>query len=162
VSDPLSLFTFLSTVSKTAADLMDAKDVAERNRLLIEFQNSLIQMNSRAASLQQENHALIEQKRGLEKELGKLKDWATEKMRYELKYPWGGAGSVYALKESQSNSEAAHYLCTRCFDDSQRSILQPVMDKNVGSVLMRCSRCKTDVNTGYRAIGPAKYAGEGS
>ena len=87
-----------------------------------------------------------------------MKEWEKQKKRYKLINPWEKKPAlVYALKESCKESEVAHWICTKCYDDGQRSILQPGEDKN-GLILLVCPTCKAELNTGYRGICPAEYA----
>jgi hypothetical protein len=102
--------------------------------------------------------AMIDRIRELEEEIARMKAWDKQKERYKLARPWPGAAFVlYVLKESCKESEEAHWICTKCYDDGRRTILQPRDDKN-GLVLLCCPTCKSETNSGYTGIGPAEYA----
>ena len=60
--------------------------------------------------------------RDLEKEIARVKAWDEQKQRYELISPWQGA-VTYALKKARSNSEPPHWICTKCYEDGRKSIL---------------------------------------
>lgn len=109
-----------------------------------------------ALDLQEENHELKTRVRELEDKLQVTEDWGLEKKRYTLVNPWKGPAQVYALKESESNGEGPHYLCSNCFHSSKKVILNPT--KKDLWVLMTCPACKSSVNTGYKGIGAASFA----
>jgi hypothetical protein len=124
----------------------------------IEAQEKIMSLREGALELQEENQELKEKINDLEKQLHKADDWEAEKNRYTLASPWRGSGQVYALKESNSNGEVPHFLCTDCFNNSNKVILNP--STKLKSVVMECPSCKSGVDTSFRVIGPAKYAEE--
>ena len=72
--DPLSvLASMIPGLAKAGADLASASDQAQRNAQLIEFQKVIIQAQSTIASVQNENAALVGEKRALELEIAKFK-----------------------------------------------------------------------------------------
>ncbi|NOI32209.1 hypothetical protein [Vibrio coralliilyticus] len=122
----------------------------------IEAQEQIMSLREGALELQEENHELKERVRELELVVKNNENWDMEKKRYMLVNPWRGPAQVYALKESESQGERPHFICTNCFHQSQKAILSPVVDK--GDTLMNCPRCKASLNTGFSRIGPAIYA----
>lgn len=60
--------------------------------------------------------------------------------RYSL-YPTMGHNYVYALRESERGTEPPHFICPRCYEDGQCSILQ-----GVGAYFARveCKRCGSE------------------
>jgi len=58
----------------------------------------------------------------LEKELGNLNEWNSEKERYGMVSV--SLSNVYALKKSKSDLEAPHYICPVCYQHQRKSILQ--------------------------------------
>jgi hypothetical protein len=95
----------------------------------------------------------------LKEQIANMKAWEEQKKRYKLTNPWGNAAVVYALKESRKETENPHWICTKCYDDGRRTILQERLEKS-GWVLMCCPTCKSEVHTGYRGIGPAEYVAD--
>ena len=81
---------------------------------------------------------LREKARKLEEDLKKLKNWELEKERYELKKIQVD-GVVYALKPSFAENEPEHYLCTTCFEDRKKRILQNRFIEGFGE--WYCSDC---------------------
>lgn len=90
--------------------------VAEVNTKLVHFLSIAVEAKEKELTLNRH----IEE---LEKENLKLKDWQREAKRYKLTEI---APSVFArtLKPGMEQSEPAHMLCTNCFYDHPKPILQ--------------------------------------
>lgn len=85
-----------------------------------------------------------------------MKDWEGEKNRYALVTIWEGA-VAYALKESMSMGEPPHWLCTNCYQDGKKAILnESVNAKNFHGVT--CPVCKSTIQTAYYSLSAAEYA----
>ena len=139
-------------IASTLIGLKKSTDVQakaiELNQKLIEAQHQIFAVNAEYANL-------MEKVRSLEAELERQNDWNKIKENYKLTNPWDGPAQVYGVKES-CVGEVPHWICTKCFEDKRRSILQP--QENIGSrILMICATCKAEINTGYNGIGPAEY-----
>lgn len=122
----------------------------------IEAQEQIMSLREGALELQEENQELKEKIRILDAELKKTESWNVEKNRYMLVNPWRGPAQVYALKESESNGELPHFICTNCFHNSRKTILSPTQIK--GNAIMMCPQCKASLDTGYSMVGAAQYA----
>ena len=59
----------------------------------------------------------------LEEKLGQVSEWSATKAKYRLKNVGLGA-FIYAPETGQTPGEPEHWLCARCFDNHQRSVLQ--------------------------------------
>ncbi|NVK24933.1 MAG: hypothetical protein HWE10_08395 [Gammaproteobacteria bacterium] len=136
------------------------KDIVEllKKGSTIEAQEQIMDLREGALELQEENYELKEKIRDLEAKLKATEDWSIEKSRYALVNPWRGAAQVYALKESSSDGEQAHFICPNCFQNTTKTILVPVREPKNGDALMNCPACKASINTGYSGIGAAEYA----
>ena len=100
--------------------------------------------------------ALLEEKNQLKEELARMKAWEEYKKRYTLINPWDGHPAVVsALRESRQDSEPAHWIYTKRYDDGRRTIFQPKLEKQ--EILLVCHTCKTQIHTGMYSIAPAKY-----
>jgi hypothetical protein len=99
---------------------------------------------------------MIEKVRTLEEEIARVKAWDTEKKRYVLS-KIGDTGAVaYALKESMSNSEPPHHICTNCYEDGRKSILHP--HKMTSSrIALSCQKCGLEIHTRFHSFTP-EYA----
>lgn len=100
-----------------AKGLKDINDAAIRNGAVIELQEQIL-------TAQQQQAALIERIGDLEKEIATYDKWDSEKEKYELK-PVSISGMLaYMLKKETRGSEPPHWLCTNCYENRKRSILQ--------------------------------------
>jgi hypothetical protein len=157
-----ALLKFLPNVINLANSLVSATTEAKRNADLIEFQKALIGLQSLIASVQQENATLLGLKHDAEAALERMKDWETEKERYMLAQPFPGC-MVYALQEEMSDGEMAHYLCTACFDNGKRSLLQGRENRGKSGVPAYSSylcpnpACKAEAFTKVMNVPPPKY-----
>lgn len=148
----------LKTAGDIAVSLGKLNTMAQVNAKAIELQQIILAAQSSAFSAQSEQFSLIERIRDLEKELADIKAWETEKQRYKLVEPWTGS-VAYALKKSMSNSEPPHYICTKCYEDGRKSILNQTTEEKRWTVYM-CPVCKSKIPTGYGGQVPAEYAPE--
>ena len=121
----------------------------------MEAQEAIMTLREAAVDSREEVLELKKQVTALESQLKAVGDWEAQKERYSLVSPWR-AGQAYALKRSHAGGEEAHWMCTNCFHNSKRVILNPI--KKDGWVLMACPSCKATINTDFRGIGSAKYA----
>jgi len=146
--EPTVLAT-IAAIAKVGGDIASTKDEAERNKLLLEFQKSVIAANFQLATLQQEISALKQTNDELKREAARKEDWASESQRYVLHDVSDGL-VVYALKQSMSNGEPPHYLCANCFNDSKKTILFAghLPGSNRVETLI-CKTCNTYAPTGY-------------
>ncbi len=157
MTDPLSaLLAAIPGLAKAGADIAAASDEAKRNAQLIEFQRVIIQLQSSIASVQIQNASLLREKEDLETQIMRMKDWDAEKQRYALVTIWEGA-TAYALKKSMSMGEPPHWLCTNCYQDGKKSILnETVSAKNFRAA--SCPVCKSTIQTTYYSLPHPEYA----
>jgi hypothetical protein len=106
---------------KTALDMVkglkDIDDATRRNAAIIELQEKIL-------SAQEAQFALTEKVRDLEKEAVDLKTWhQEEKKKYDLKSVARGS-YAYVRKEGMEPPEPPHWLCTNCYENGKKSILQ--------------------------------------
>lgn len=113
----------------------DKNDIEPKIRKLSEVTATIVENSLKMMEYESE---LREKARKLEEKLEKVKNWEVEKERYELKNIEID-GVVYALKPSFAESEAEHNLCTTCFEDRKKRILQTRFLR--GSAEWCCSDC---------------------
>lgn len=157
MTDPLTtLLAAIPGLAKAGADIAASSDEAKRNSQLIEFQRVIIQLQSSIAAIQLQNASLVKDKADLERKIGELTDWEREKSRYSLATIWDGS-VAYALRESQSNGEPAHWLCTNCFSTGKKSLLNPVEGSN-RFFGVKCAVCGTFIQGPWRNAAKPEYA----
>ncbi len=133
------------------------KDIVEllKKGSTLEAQEQIMSLREGALELQEENHELKSKVRELESKLKEVDDWSNKKEKYALVNPWGGAAQVYAMLKEHSGGEAPHYLCSNCFHNKNKVILNP--GKKDRWVIMVCPTCKATLETGYKGIGNPVY-----
>jgi rubrerythrin len=140
-----------SEITQTLIGLRDStkllENTVELNRKIADAQTALFQA-------QAEQTELVKTIDGLEKEIARMKNWEAEKQRYELKRYDPGV-FFYALKETEASSGFIHHLCTNCYEDGKKSIIQ-----RTGNVMARepthfCPLCKTHFNVFRNAASAA-------
>lgn len=157
MTEPLTaLLAAIPGLASAGAAIAKASGENERNSQLIEFQKVLIQANSSIAAVQIQNAALLRDKDDLEKKIVGMENWEREKQRYSLVTILDGA-LAYAAKESMSQGEAPHWLCTNCFNGGKKVILNTV-DGARGFSMLVCPSCKAQLQSGYRGNLRAEYA----
>lgn len=129
-------FTGFKTAVDIIKKLIELKAFADHQVLLADLTGAVISAQGATLQFQAENAALISEKTNLEKELLRLKTWEAEKQRYELKEV-GRNVFAYVLKESMRGGEPIHWICTNCYNDNVKSILQ-----DFGTEIRDCPRCK--------------------
>lgn len=138
---------------KALVGVKSGVDVAAK---AIELQNIIISLQGAVGATQSANAELNETIKSLKEKLAQVDDFQSEVSRYQLTQPWTGS-IVYALKESMSEGEPPHYLCTACYQNKRKSILN-CAEVSSGWTKYVCPQCKASLDTGYRGRVPAKYA----
>lgn len=148
----------LKTAADIAKGLMELKSISDVQGKVIELQSAILSAQSSALSANADQAAMAEQIRVLEAEIASVKAWETQKQRYKLVSPWQGA-VVYSLKQSMANGEPAHWICTRCYEDGRKSILNPIKTKDNWFLLV-CPVCDSQSQSPWRNAAHPEYAPE--
>ncbi len=148
--------TSLKAAADISKSILDIKSTTEIQGKVIELQSALLEAQNCALVATTAQFELQEEIRKLHEELKIVTDWDDQKNRYQLICPWKGPGQIYALKRLEAEGEEPHFLCSNCFHNKKRVILNPT--NKGGWVLMACPSCKSTVDTGYRGIGSPEYA----
>ena len=132
--DPATLFVGIASHIKAAADLAmglsKLDKLADVQAKAVELQTLILGLQSEAFTAHAQQSAMIEKVRSLEAELARVKAWEETKQGYELHEPTPGA-FVYASKAQSGRTEPPHWICTNCYENSRRSILQLIQQGNV-------------------------------
>lgn len=128
------------TMLDTAKGLKDLNDAATRNTVAIELQGQIL--TAQAAQM-----TLVERVSELEAEVARFETWETEKQRYKLTNCGYGGAFAYVLKESEAHGEPGHALCTRCYEQGTKSILQWNGKMVLSEHFWVCPSCGAKVST---------------
>ncbi|MCK4798930.1 MAG: hypothetical protein KAT05_16260 [Spirochaetes bacterium] len=117
----------LATSFKATIDIVkglkssyDAKALTQAQTQILEH---LLTLQFEALSLQEKHSAVINEKQELVKKLEQFVQWGETEAEYELKEIRRGM-FVYSSNNSQSSKIPTHWLCTQCWDERKKSILQ--------------------------------------
>jgi len=105
--------------------VLGAKELADNNKFVTavtETMSKLMLAQTSALGALEKQQAQAVKIGHLEAEITKLKAWNAQLQRYELAEFATGV-FAYRLKESMSNGEPAHWICSQCFQDSKIGFL---------------------------------------
>jgi hypothetical protein len=152
VSAISGVLSSLGAAKDIAQTMIGLRDTAAFQGKLIEFQSKIIDAQNRAMTANDERTALLETIRKLEEKVADFEAWETEKQKYHLKEVDVGA-FAYVLKPDTQTSEPAHWICTTCYGNKKKSLLQsigsaaPSGGPNFRRTLWKCFTCKSEVLT---------------
>lgn len=129
-----------NTALNLSKTLLGIRDAAGLQAKVIELQGEIMSAQSATFAAQSGQLTLLERIRELEAQVTKLKARNAQKQRYVLQEPVRGK-FVYALKENRCGPEPMHWVCTACYDDGHKSIIQLTNATGEGDHY-RCPRCK--------------------
>lgn len=136
----------LKAASDIAKGFMQLSTMAEVQTQVIELQSTILAAQSSALTAQSEQSTMIQEISDLKKEIAHLKAWEETKQRYQLISPWPGC-FVFALKDSREKAEPPHWICTQCYQDRRKSILQNAERNDRRRIdTIKCSHCKQEMD----------------
>jgi len=136
-------FAGIKTLGELTSLILKMKLDSAVTEKAIESQTAIIALQNTMLTLQSEYQALLQEKDRLEKRLVEAENWEAEASKYELIKVSEGA-FVYALKPDQFTTAPSHWLCTQCYQQKQKSILQ-MAGKSLGRWYYSCPSCETRV-----------------
>ena len=151
--DPITSLKAAFDITKSILEIKSTTEIQDK---VTKLQSALMEAQNSAVAATTAQLELQEKVRTLEEQLRAANEWGDQESRYSLVCPWKGPAQVYALKRSASEGENPHFLCSNCFHNKRKVILNP--SKKDGWILMVCPSCRATIYTGYRGIGPSQYA----
>jgi len=128
-----------------AKSFLQLKTMAEVQGKVIELQSVILAAQSSALEANAAQMAMVEEMRTLKEEIVRHKAWETQKQRYVLDRPLRGT-VAYALKESMSDGEPPHWICTNCYENGRKSILNG-RNTALNMYSFECPVCKSAITT---------------
>ena len=136
----------LKAAGEMAQGLVEIRDTVKFGDAIIKLQAQIMTAQQGALAAQEHEASMAEEIRSLKGRVDDLEAWDIEKQRYHLtKLPPGAF--VYALEDEESGTEPLHYLCTNCFENQKKSILQSE-GPDSGVEKFRCNTCGAEVQAG--------------
>jgi len=143
VGEAFAGLSIFKSLLDTAKSIKDMNDTATRQSVAIELGEKIL-------AAREAQSALLERVSELEKEVAHLKAWDADKQRYKLSDAGNGI-MTYTMKEGMENSEPFHQLCANCYNDGQKSVLQPETRTPGMCLVLVCNHCGADLYlTGQR------------
>ena len=133
----------LKLAGDIAKSILELKSMSDVQSSVIELQSAILAAQSSALSANADQTAMVEEISTLKKEIADIKAWKEEKQRYQLVSPCIGS-VAYALKKECSKSEPPHWICTNCYENGRKSILNQ-HKKSSGIVELVCQVCATKI-----------------
>ncbi len=131
-----------------------------------ELLNIIVGLQEQILSMQSKHGELLQSKNELEKQLVNIESWEKEKAQYELKEICPGV-FVYASKQDNNSTQPSHWLCTNCYNNEKKSILQYDSFVSDGTHYL-CPNCKNEIcktskkNTSLTDYNPHSSGGSNS
>ncbi len=109
----------------------------------IELQTAIISLQTAIMSIQAQNQETLAENNSLKQKLIDIENWEAETKKYSLKEVAPGA-FVYVINQDQAGAEPSPWLCTNCYNQKKRSILQRGIDSGEG-YFHNCPSCKAQL-----------------
>jgi len=149
LSGALGSVQAVSDITKSMIGMKNASDV---NAKAIELQTIIFSLHGDIARSIASQAQISQENEQLKNELAAIEDFRSDAKRYKLFEPWPGA-LVYALKESMSGGEPAHYICAHCYQSRRKSVLYSGPGTTSKWCHFICPACKTQLPTGRMESG---------
>jgi hypothetical protein len=138
-----SALAAIQTIKNLAKSAIDVKTTSALREQAIESQAAIIELQTTLLNMQSQYQNLLQEKDALKKQLAEMEDWKSEAAKYELQ-DLGGGIFVYAQRPEYNALAPAHWLCTRCYEDKQKSVLMRTTGDARG-VIFLCFRCENSI-----------------
>lgn len=135
----LAIVSLIEKASKVVDRVLKNTKEPDTRQALIELQGVYVSLQSQLVSMQVEHSKLLQIKNDLEKKLVEYENWDKTEPQYKLEEV-APSVFVFSLKEDNRVSEPNHWLCTNCFYDRKKSILQ-----RHGISRYLCPKCKNEI-----------------
>ena len=138
---------------KGAADIIkvlyESKLSSDTQEKVLALKQLIFEARELAFEAQEELAAVKGKMAELERKIMEYDQWAMDSKRYQLFQPESLQSLVYGVIENQAGVEPPHYLCTNCYQQRRKSILNGAVDAR-GWTIAVCPVCKSEIRSGYR------------
>jgi hypothetical protein len=143
ISQGLNAIKATTEIVKTIIGLRDSAKLLEQ---AVELNQKILSVQAALVAAQQEQTTLVETIREREEEIVRLKNWETEKQRYEMRDISGSGAIAYLIKPENQGTEPVHCLCANCYQNAKKSILQNTIKMNPPyGRIWACPNCKSEI-----------------
>ena len=134
-------FSSIKTVIDITNGLKASHDSATITQVQSDIRKHLLTIQAEALTLQDKHLALLHEKEELIKKVVQFEQWEKTESEYTLQELALGV-IAYSYNDSQDSTIPHHWLCTNCYNDRKKSILQIQSTMPVGARKYACPRCK--------------------
>lgn len=140
IAEVSAIVTGIKATIEVAKGLKSSYDAHTITQAQSEILERLLAIQMDALALQEKHSTLINEKDELAKKLVQFEQWEKTESEYELQEIERGK-FVYSSKNSQQSKKPTHWLCTQCWEDRKKSILQASHHTESEAEYI-CPRCK--------------------
>ena len=156
MEDADDLATALSAIKRAGEltkSLTQATSIEEVRNHAFDLQRQILSGQELLLAAIQHQAERLDRTHKLEERLAQGGEWTATKSRYRLKNVGLGA-FIYAPEPGGNTGEPEHWLCARCFDNRQRSVLQykgraPYKQEH----LYGCPNCNSTIRAPFASPG---------
>lgn len=158
IGQAAALLGSLKTAGEITAALISLRDASVVEDKVRELNGVILAAQSSAFAAHLSQIELLDRVRTLEAEIARMKEWDAGKGTYQLKAVGTGA-FAYASQPSMNGAEPPHWLCVKCYDNRNKSILQmkgrAASDRTAN--IWACPQCRSEIQVGW-ATNPKSFA----
>jgi len=136
--------TGLKTAADIAKGFLNLHTMAEVQGKVIDLQSAILTAQSSALAAQSDQFSMIQEIRDLKEEIARIKAWEETKQRYALHQVRPGI-FVYALKDFSKGTEPPHWICTKCYEDKRKAVLQKGGEIMIRTHKLVCLACMSEI-----------------
>lgn len=124
--------------------LLPASGSSKHKAEMSELYEKLTEAYSTMLEIYDGYQSLAAEKRDLEEQMAKLKDWDEQKSNYRLVEVVAKSGVfAYAYTPKGNSTETPHLLCQKCYEEGKKSILQT--QNHSTHPMLKCPGCRTEL-----------------
>ncbi len=132
-----TLAEFVTLAAKSKKDLDVAQKAAELNAVILDLQAAMFGVNA-------QNQDLLRRQHELEQQIAEMENWKATAEKYSL-IEVSLDVFFYTNNKDQNTTEPSHWLCTKCYEDHKKSIVQRQKESPTSSSeFYVCPNCKQE------------------
>lgn len=141
---------------KATIDIAKGLKSAHDSHTIVQAQSDILEqltnLRMDALTLQDKTSALIQERDELQKKLIEFEKWQKTESKYHLEQVERGK-FVYSPNDAKSPEQPSHWLCTNCWSNREKSILQASFHDEY-EAYYSCPRCKTEIHFRFKQRPP--------
>src|SRR5450432_1919454 len=123
ISEIAATLSALKTAKDFTKAVMDSKVSTALREQAVEFQFAIIETQTAIIGIQSQYQLLLQEKDALKKQLIDIEQWNVDAADYELSEIHTGV-FAYVFKPNEGSTTPPHWLCAKCYQNKEKSIIQ--------------------------------------